>query len=191
MTTGEPEAFDTRLAKALSHPLRAHILMILNERVASPNEIARIVEAPLPNVSYHVRALEKLGWIELVRTAQRRGFTEHYYRALERPLFGHREWATIPRQARGAISEITLRKIWEEVRSALDSGSFEARPDRALVRTPYELDEQGWREMNDLAERFFEEAERAAKRSKERTGAGPTIHTRWVLMHFEMPETRS
>lgn len=191
MTAGAPGAFDTRLAKALSHPLRAHILMILTDRVASPNEIAGIVEAPLPNVSYHVRALDKLGWIELVRTAQRRGFTEHYYRALERPFFSDQEWASIPRQARGAISEITLRKVWEEVRAALDSGSLEARPDRYLLRAPFELDEQGWREVNDLAERFFEEAERAAKRSKGRAGAGPTIHTRWVLMHFEMPETRS
>ena len=64
---------DPRIAKALSHPMRARILVILNERVASPNEIAEMIDERLPNVSYHVRALQELGCIELVSTAQRRG----------------------------------------------------------------------------------------------------------------------
>jgi hypothetical protein len=33
-------------------------------------------------VSYHVNELESLGWIELVRTEQRRGATEHFYRGI-------------------------------------------------------------------------------------------------------------
>ena len=64
---------DERLAKALSHPMRAHILAILNERVASPNEIAGIIDERLPNVSYHVRALHKLGALALVQERQVRG----------------------------------------------------------------------------------------------------------------------
>ena len=48
---------DPRLAKALSHPMRTRILAILNERVASPNEISEMIDERLPNVSYHVRAL--------------------------------------------------------------------------------------------------------------------------------------
>ena len=34
-----PEYIDQRLIKALGHPVRVHALAILNERVASPNEI--------------------------------------------------------------------------------------------------------------------------------------------------------
>ena len=64
---------DPRLAKALSHPMRARILTILNERVASPNEIAEMIDERLPNVSYHVRALLELGCIELVSTAAEGG----------------------------------------------------------------------------------------------------------------------
>ncbi len=52
---------DPRIAKALSHPMRARILGILDERVASPNEIAEMIDERLPNVSYHVRALLDLG----------------------------------------------------------------------------------------------------------------------------------
>jgi DNA-binding transcriptional ArsR family regulator len=189
MTAQDLGAFDTRLAKALSHPLRAHVLMILNDRVASPNEIAQLIEAPLPNVSYHVRVLRDLGWIKLVRTAQRRGFTEHYYRALEGPFFSDSEWASIPIQARGAMSEITLSTVQAEIREALDSGSFEARTDRYLIRAPFELDEDGWREINDLAGRFFAEAQRLAERSRQRVADGDEIRTRLVLMHFEMPSS--
>ena len=88
---------DPRIAKALSHPMRARILMILNERVASPNEISEEIEERLPNVSYHVRALLDLGCIELVDTAQRRGAVEHYYRAIVRPFFSDRDWKRLPR----------------------------------------------------------------------------------------------
>jgi DNA-binding transcriptional ArsR family regulator len=73
---------ETRMAKALAHPLRAKVLNRLNEGVASPNEMSRELGEPLGNVSYHVKALLELGCIELVDTAQRRGAIEHYYRAV-------------------------------------------------------------------------------------------------------------
>src|ERR671910_2585782 len=91
---------DPRIAKALSHPMRARILRILDEQVASPNEIAQMIDERLPNVSYHVRALHDLGCIELVRTAQRRGAIEHYYRAITRPFFSDRDWARLPQSGR-------------------------------------------------------------------------------------------
>jgi len=42
------DLIDPRLAKALSHPMRSHILTILSERVASPNELAELIQEPLP-----------------------------------------------------------------------------------------------------------------------------------------------
>src|SRR3954452_24956885 len=77
---------DERLAKALSHPLRQRILQRLNEGgVKSPNELSRELGDPLGNVSYHVRILRELDCVELVRTEQRRGALEHYYRATAEP----------------------------------------------------------------------------------------------------------
>jgi hypothetical protein len=40
-----------------------------------------------------------LGYPELVRTAQRRGAIEHYYRAVARPFFSARDWAALPASA--------------------------------------------------------------------------------------------
>jgi DNA-binding transcriptional ArsR family regulator len=180
---------DPRLAKALSHPLRAHVLAILNQRVASPNEIAEILGQRLPNVSYHVRALADLECIELVRTAQRRGAIEHYYRALVRPFFSDRDWQRLPRSARQAVSDVALQLIWGDVSRAIKEGTFEARPDRYLTRSPLVLDEQGWGELNDLLAGVLEDSVRIAAKSANRLAKSGDngIPTKLVLMHFESP----
>ena len=154
---------DPRIAKALSHPMRARILGILNERVASPNEIAEQLEERLPNVSYHVRALLDLGCIELVRTAQRRGAIEHYYRALKRPFFSDRDWKRLPQSARQAMSDVALQLIWNDVSTAIEENTFERRPDRYLTRSPLVLDERGWGELNEVLGGVLAEAERVAE----------------------------
>jgi DNA-binding transcriptional ArsR family regulator len=180
---------DPRIAKALSHPMRARILLILNERVASPNEIAEMIEERLPNVSYHVRALLDLGCIELVDTAQRRGAIEHYYRAVVRPFFSDSDWKRIPRSGRQAISDTLLRVIWEDVSEAIEAGTFDSRPDRYLTNTPMVVDEQGWSELADIMARALREVQKveaqSARRLKKSEEAG--VPTKVVLMQFESP----
>lgn len=70
---------DPRVVKALAHPLRVEILGALEHRTASPNELADELDAPLGNVSYHVRQLAAAGLLRLVRETPRRGAVEHYY----------------------------------------------------------------------------------------------------------------
>jgi DNA-binding transcriptional ArsR family regulator len=181
---------DPRIAKALSHPMRARILMILNERVASPNEIAEEIEERLPNVSYHVRALLDLGCIELVDTAQRRGAVEHSYRATVRPFFSDRDWKRIPRSGRQAISDSILRILWEDLSDAIQAGTFEGRSDRHLTHSRMILDDTGWAEMSKLLAGVLAETEKIEARSKARlrkAGDGAPVATTFALMHFESP----
>jgi DNA-binding transcriptional ArsR family regulator len=180
---------DPRIAKALSHPMRARILLILNERVASPNEIAEMIEERLPNVSYHVRALLDLGCIELVDTAQRRGAIEHYYRAVVRPFFSDSDWKRIPRSGRQAISDTLLRVIWEDVSEAIEAGTFDSRPDRYLTNTPMVVDEQGWSELADIMARALREVQKVEAQSARRLKKSeePGVPTKVVLMQFESP----
>jgi DNA-binding transcriptional ArsR family regulator len=178
---------DRRIAKALSHPLRAHILTILNERVASPNEIAGELKEPLGNVSYHVKTLAELGCVELVRTEPRRGAIEHFYRAVVRPFFSDRDWKRLPASARQGISDTTLQLIWEDTSDALDAGTFDRRTDRHLSRSRLVLDEQGWSEVNELLlDTMNRVVEIEAESAKRRAGDGePGFNTKMVLMHFE------
>ena len=178
---------DPRLAKALSHPMRTRILSILNEQVASPNEIAEMINERLPSVSYHVRALHDLGCIELVRTAQRRGAIEHYYKALTRPFFSDRDWKRLPRSGRQAVTDVILQMIWEDTSDAIKAEAFERRSDRHLSRSPLMLDEQGWGELNKLLAKTLGEAESIAASSSKRLAKSDDaeIPTRLVMMHFE------
>lgn len=180
---------DPRLAKALSHPMRTRILAILNERVASPNEISEVIDERLPNVSYHVRALLDLGCIELVSTAQRRGAIEHYYRAIVRPFFTDRDWKKLPQSGRQAVSDVALQMIWADVSDAIESGTFEARPNRHLSRSAVDVDETGWKELHDLLVRTLQETDKIQARSADRmkkSGDDP-VPARVVIMHFESP----
>lgn len=189
MARSSLDLVDPRIAKALSHPMRARILAILNERVASPNEIAETIGERLPNVSYHVRALLDLGCIELVDTAQRRGAIEHYYRAVVRPFFSDSDWRRIPRNGRQAISDTLLKAIWDDVSGAIEAGTFDSRADRNLAHSPMVLDDKGWSELADLLARTLRDVEkiesRSARRLKKSKDGG--VPTSLVLMQFETP----
>ena len=151
-------AVDSRLAKALAHPLRVQLLAALNEGVASPNELAKKLDEPLTNVSYHVRMLHDLGCIELVDTEPRRGALEHYYRAVVRPFFGDRDWKRLPKNARGSISDAVLQLVWEDAAEAIKGGLFDEREDRHLSRSVLSLDEQGWNDLHDLLAQTLDKA---------------------------------
>ncbi len=75
-----------RLARATAHPLRVSILEILGidgGRTLSPSDLSRELQIPLSNTNYHVTELAKAQLIDLVRTRQVRGATEHFYRLPE------------------------------------------------------------------------------------------------------------
>ena len=75
-----------RLARATVHPLRVSILEVLGidgGRTMSPSDLSRELQIPLSNTNYHVTELTKADLIDLVRTRQVRGATEHFYRLPE------------------------------------------------------------------------------------------------------------
>lgn len=84
MTRGDQRDDSARRAlAALSHPTRTRILdyLQLHDR-ASPAELAVAFGMPLGSVSYHVRRLQSLGYLRLVKKTPRRGAIEHYYAAV-------------------------------------------------------------------------------------------------------------
>lgn len=186
-------ALDQRFVKALAHPLRVQILMILNERMASPNELSKELEEGLSQVSYHVKVLKDYECIEMVKTEPRRGAVEHYYRATARAFLGDSEWAHLPDSIKPGVTGSILRMMMDDVVGAMEGGTFHARDDMHLSWTPGVVDEQGWGEMVDLMNGTLEEAmaiqsKSAARLSKAREEGIPTSI---VLMHFEGLEATS
>ena len=187
-TRTSPEGITQQLAKALAHPLRVRILSSLHKGISSPNQLAQELGEPLGNVSYHVKTLLEYDCVELVKTEPRRGAVEHFYRATERAFFSDSDWAKIPASARKGISGVILESIGQSATDAMVAGTIEARSDSHLSETSLILDEQGWKELNevlaDALSRGMEIQEEAASRlAGDDSGA---IQTKLALMHFEM-----
>ncbi len=186
-TKNKSTGVDQRLVKALAHPLRVQILAILNERMASPNELSKELEEGLSQVSYHVKVLKDFECIEMVKTEPRRGAVEHYYRATERAFISDRDWQGLPDSVKPGVSSSALRMIVEDVVGAIDGGTFNARDDVHMSWTPGVVDEQGWSESVELVEATLKQvvaihagsAKRLAKSGEE--GIPATV----VLMNFE------
>src|SRR5262249_44363076 len=112
---GKTTGVDQRLVKALAHPLRVEILAILNERMASPNELSKELEEGLSQVSYHVKVLKDFECIEMVKTEPRRGAVEHYYRATARAFLSDSDWQTLPESVKPGMSASVLRMVVDDV----------------------------------------------------------------------------
>jgi DNA-binding transcriptional ArsR family regulator len=178
---------DPKLAKALAHPLRVAILGILEERTASPSEIAEELNASLGLVSYHVRVLSRFGLAKLVETHPRRGALEHYYRAESRPVITTEAWAKVPKIVKDATVRASLAQISEQVNRAAETGGFD-RANSHMSRSPMVLDQRGWNELATKFDRLLADCERISAASAQRLAArdhADEIHGVGVLMLFE------
>jgi DNA-binding transcriptional ArsR family regulator len=144
--TKPKEAVDQKLVKALAHPLRAHILGILNERVASPNQLSQELDEGLSQISYHIKVLRDYECIELVKTEPRRGALEHFYRGMRRAFLDDSSWEQLPPAVREGISITTLRMVAQQAMRAIEAGTYDARRDSHMSYTPVVLDEEGWKD---------------------------------------------
>lgn len=179
---------DHRIIKALGHPLRQRILRFLNERVASPSELADELDEPLTNVSYHVKTLLENDAIELVRTAPARGAVEHFYRAIARPWFDDEHWAALPASTRRALFDQTLQQIWEHLVAAAREAGFEDLRTH-ITWTTLELDERAYQELTDHLGATVEFAMRLHAEASGRLAELPeaereTHRTELAMLHY-------
>lgn len=177
---------DSTLLKALAHPVRARALTVLNQRVASPSELADEQGEVVGYVAYHVRVLHELGLIELVETRQVRGATEHFYRGAVKPYLSDEFWGRLPADARNGISVAGLDVLNKAIKEAFEARTFDARTDRHLSNLTMELDEAAWREAQALLNACLEGLMQIGAESESR-GETPTVRATFGLMGFESP----
>lgn len=181
---------DPRIAKAYAHPLRIHILGMLDDRVASPSEIATELEAPLTHVSYHVRQLASLGLIKLVKTTPRRGAVEHHYTAQIRPTITDDAWNRTPEIVKKNLVSGWVAQLVAHVKAGAAEGGF----DRALshhTRTPMMLDDKGWQQVSRELEKTLERIDKIAADASARVKKDPESGFRATaaMMLFQGPSS--
>lgn len=64
---------------ALGNTTREQILSLLSERAATTTQLAAAMGKPKGSVGYHLKVLEKAGFVRVVRTNKVRAMTELYY----------------------------------------------------------------------------------------------------------------
>jgi DNA-binding transcriptional ArsR family regulator len=191
--TRERKNVDETLVKVVAHPLRVQALSVLSERAASPKELAAELGSPVGNISYHVRELEQVGLIELVDEKKRRGAVEHFYRAIARPLLSAKEWERLSLDERQGFSTWIIQLLLVDASQALAAGTFDARGDRHLSRTPVLVDEEGWRQLVAIKANALEAVLEVQAASAARLGAADGeegIPTVAAMTLFEMPPKR-
>jgi DNA-binding transcriptional ArsR family regulator len=179
---------DPRYVKALSHPLRVRILALLQERTASPRELAEWLDATLGTVSYHVRTLHDFGLIELVKTTQVRGAIAHHYKARMRPRVDDEAWASAAPIVKQAAVGAALQTVDDYARASAAAGGFD-RGEAHLSRTNVRLDAKGWQQAARACEKLLADLskieEAAAKRLEKDPEAAGTADAAVVLLLFE------
>lgn len=178
---------DRRLIKALSHPLREHVLAVLNERVASTSEIGREIDLEVSAFYHHVETLEELGFLERVESRRRRGAEEHFFRAKTTMLFDDETWEKIPPSVRSDMAGSYIWTILDDLVKALRSGAFGASPATHSAWMPGVFDKLGWQECLALMSETLAKTIEIQKRSGKRiamTGE-PGIPATIALLGFQ------
>jgi predicted ArsR family transcriptional regulator len=180
---------DQRLIDAISHPARAHVLATLNERVASPSEVAAEVGLDVKYLNYHFEALEKSGCIELVKVEPKRGARQHFYRATKTIFIDDSESERLPASLRIGMTAGFLQKIVDDANRAVEAGTFDSRTDRHVSWTSLLVDERGWRDLNAALKEALDRVLSVQLESAERLEAGDEepIPVTVGMASFEMP----
>lgn len=85
--THAAEALSLRWAKAMAHPIRVRIIKhVVSVPLVSPSELCEPLGLPVGVVSYHMRRLERLGFLTLEKCTPVRGTQQHHYGLSDREL---------------------------------------------------------------------------------------------------------
>jgi DNA-binding transcriptional ArsR family regulator len=179
------------LVQALAHPLRARMLSILQEREASPKELAAEFGIPLANVAYHIQVLRKLKLIKLVKKTPRRGAVEHHYRADHGAHIDNEAWNATPDYIKQSMIGAALEEIGRDVTDAAATGGFE-HSDAYLTRSKFVLDQPAWEELGEMLQAVLDRGDELQKESAKRlrdAGHEGERQTGLVMMLFESMPT--
>lgn len=164
------------------------IILPLTHGPVSVEEMAEETGLSRAQVEASIAQLEEQERTELVVVEGEDGVRRYESRW---PLIEGSDWRQLGVGEREQISAEIGLMIRKEVEESAAAGSFDARPERWLVRLPVWLDERGWLELNESLDRSLEDCLAVQRRAQERLNAGGDpaagFAARVLLVSFEMP----
>jgi len=183
-----------RLAKVFADPVCLRIVAELNLREMSASQFhAEFGGASIEGIRRRFKMLAEIDW--LMKTGEktggrRRGATENFYRATGPAVFGGDIWADLPASLKSTFSWRTFEQLSDQIKEAIEAGTFEARPDDHFTWSLLRLDQQGWEKVIAAVDELFAflfEEQKSAKRRIADSGEKP-IKMTVALAAFESPQ---
>ncbi len=177
---------DPRWLRAISHPIRIRLLAMLDEEPASPVILASKLEQPLGTIAYHVRTLYDLGLLKLVRTRQRRGATEHYYKTTGHPTGSEEAWEGLDTISKQRVLTALIAKATDYATRSAAAGGFDAN-EAHISTDALKLDRRGWEELATESSEWLARAREIEQEAAQRIGQDPesALAVGLTLMLFE------
>lgn len=186
----EKQSASAELAQALKHATRFSILMAMTTppRKMSPKEFSNESGKSLNHCGYHFRVLRDSGCITLVETEAKRGSTEHFYEPVKQALAWSKEWEAMGSYVKQILCASVLRGGVEAIGKAIDSGSFEAKPNAHLSFDTMRIDAEGWEKVTRILDQTLGELMEVEEECKRReTKANPLFLATYLMSSFESP----
>jgi DNA-binding transcriptional ArsR family regulator len=143
---------------AVSHYIRVHILIVLNEGTYTAGQIAEIIGESPSNVSNHIHQLLDAGSIEIAEEVQKANLVMFYYRAVEISYYSREEAEKLTFEERQMTAGLLVQQASAEVMAALYAGHL-ADPRAVVAWDWHNLDQQGREDLEDEEKRFLERAQ--------------------------------
>lgn len=158
--------------RAIAHPIRSKILVILEHDPATAAELAAEIEEPVRTVRYHLHFLRDRGFIGVQRIRPRRNTYEYSFRGA---AFGYVEDELYGRMTpveRRAVTEYYLRVLTRGVGRFVAAGNTYDSHHPYTVRVPLMLDDQGWQALTSTCISLVEQIVALDRDAKSRLAAG-------------------
>jgi len=144
---------DECLAKALGNSFRQQIVWLLNERIASPSEIAKELRVSLNKVCHHIKVLEAAKCIELVFERPHGTSIQHFYQATSRAFLDDTDWSGVAESLKDGLRATLLRTLVDDAVDAVVTGTYDSQEGSHMSFAPMIVDDQGREELAQTLER--------------------------------------
>jgi predicted ArsR family transcriptional regulator len=143
------------MAIAMSHPLRVRIIYAMNSpaRRCSATDIAEESGIDVKRISYHMRELATLGFVEQVGERPVRGSLEKIYAPIKSLEAWAQEYMEFPPALKQVLAANVLRHGVHALGAAIDNGTFDAREDSMLGQDTFWVDERGAQEAMAIVDK--------------------------------------
>jgi predicted ArsR family transcriptional regulator len=145
------------MAVAMSHPLRVRILYAMHapERTCSATDVAEESGIDVKRLSYHMRELAAMGFVEQVDERPVRGSLEKIYAPIKQLEAWEQEYSSMTPAMKQILAAHALKFGVDALGAAIDKGTFDAREDAMIAQDILKLDERGAVEALEILQHTY------------------------------------